>query len=245
MRNTWGVYLIDRASGQPVWTLGGKHSSFPLGRRTRFAWQHDARTVASVGAAGGQAVELTLFNDNCCADGSLAGRPSKGMILRLNPVTHRAGLVVAYRHSPPLVVPGFGSLQPLPAGRVLIDWGGAYLSEYTRSGRKLLDVRWPGVDRSYRALYTDGWAGTPYYPPAGAVRQVHGRTIVYASWNGATQVARWEVRAGNNTSSLRRVGGRARTGFETKIALRRRYRVYEVRAVNAHGSVLRTSAPFR
>lgn len=245
MRNTWSVYLIDRSTGRTVWTLGGRASSFPLERSTRFAWQHDARIVTSgLRARGGPGQELTLFDDNCCALGDFAGRPSRGMIIRVDPTTHRATLVAAYRHSPPLVVSSLGSMQLLPGGNVLIDWGGEYVSEYSKSGQKLLDVQWPGVDRTYRARYTDNWVGTPYYPPVGAVRQVRGRTVVYASWNGATQVARWEVRAGESAGALRRVRGHVRTGFETAIALNQRYRVYEVQAVDGRGRVLRTSAPF-
>ena len=30
MRNTWAAYQIDTATGQIIWTLGGKHSSFRL-----------------------------------------------------------------------------------------------------------------------------------------------------------------------------------------------------------------------
>lgn len=245
MRNTWAVYLIDRATGQPMWTLGGKATSFRLGRGTRFAWQHDARLAGSGSESGtGRPEELTLFNDNCCRPGNLGGRPSEGMILRLSPSTHRVKLVAAYRHNPPLVVGSFGSLQLLPAGKVLIDWGGPYFSEYTRSGKKLLDARWPGIDRSYRTLYTHTWVGTPYYPPSGVVRPAHGRTVVYASWNGGTRVARWVVLAGTSRHALRRVGGHRRTGFETAIRLKRGYRVYEVRALDARGHTLRTSPPF-
>ena len=31
MRNTWGAYLVDSASGRIIWTLGGKNSSFKFG----------------------------------------------------------------------------------------------------------------------------------------------------------------------------------------------------------------------
>ena len=42
-RNTWGIYKIDRGSGDVVWRLGGKRSDFAMGPGTTFAWQHDAR----------------------------------------------------------------------------------------------------------------------------------------------------------------------------------------------------------
>lgn len=239
MRNTSSIYLLDRAGGRIVWTLGGKHSSFKQGRHAHFAWQHDTRLVSR-----GASQQLTLFNDNCCGDNNQpAGRQSLGMIISLSTRTHRSELVAAYHHRPPLIIGSCGSLQLLSGGNVLVGWSN-YLSEYSRSGKQLLDARWPGLDRGYRARYTDTWVGKPYYPPSGAVRQLHGRTVVYASWNGATQVSRWAVLAGGSTQALRRVGTQARTGFETHLILNRRYRVYEVQALDARGRVLRTSRPF-
>ena len=44
-RNTWAVYDIDARSGQILWRLGGKHSTFALGAGTETAWQHDAREL--------------------------------------------------------------------------------------------------------------------------------------------------------------------------------------------------------
>jgi hypothetical protein len=40
---------------------------------------------------------------------------------------------------------------------------------------------------------------------------------VYASWNGATQVAGWRVLAGASATRLRAVAEGPRTGFETAI----------------------------
>jgi arylsulfotransferase ASST len=42
-RNTWGVYKIDPRTSEVLWRLGGKRSSFEMGKGTVFAWQHDAR----------------------------------------------------------------------------------------------------------------------------------------------------------------------------------------------------------
>ena len=45
-RNTWAAYDVDGASGQVLWSLGGKQSSFAMGPRAAPAWQHDAREGA-------------------------------------------------------------------------------------------------------------------------------------------------------------------------------------------------------
>ena len=70
-----------------------------------------------------------------------------------------------------------GSMQLLPGGNALVGWGNQpAFSEYSKSGRQLLDVKFPGKDLSYRALFTSNWVGTPSYPPSGAVRASRGRT---------------------------------------------------------------------
>jgi hypothetical protein len=236
MRNTWAVYLIDPITDRTLWTLGGKRSTFKLPPDARFAWQHDARLVGPRQGGQGADVELTLFDDN-----SSRG-PAKGMILRLNTVTRRATLVHAYPHHPPYTAQVLGSMQLLPNGNALVDWGAPdpYFTEFSSSGKQLLNVVWPLREQSYRTLFTNSWVGTPYYPPSGAVR---GKTI-YASWNGATRVSSWEVMAGPSISNLRVVASHARTGFETAITLSQTHRVYQIRALTATGKLLRASRTF-
>lgn len=237
MRNTWSVYLIDPASNRIIWTLGGKDSTFKLGAGVPFSWQHDARLVDPAVGGMGSDVELTLFNDN---NGGRGEKPSAGMVLSLNTIARKAALVRAYRHHPPLTAQVLGSMQLLPDGNALVGWGSEpYFSEYSPSGKELLDARWSSFG-SYRVLFTDTWVGTPGYPPRGAVR---GKTI-YASWNGATEVAKWEVLAGSSASHLKAVASHARNGFETAIKLNRNYSAYEVRALTSTGRALGTSKAF-
>ena len=238
MRNTWAVYLIDPAANRIVWALGGKASTFKLASGASFAWQHDARLVDPAQGGEGSNVELTLFNDD---NGGATANPSEGMVLSLDTTARSATLVDAYRHQPPLSAGILGSMQLLPNGNALVGWGSApFFSEYSKSGAELLDVRWPGVDRSYRALFTNTWVGKPDYPPNGAVR---GDTV-YASWNGATQVASWEVLAGSSAAVLKVVATQARSGFETAIELGKTYGAYEVRALGSGGRTLGTSKAF-
>jgi hypothetical protein len=236
MRNTWSVYLINPVRRRILWTLGGKDSTFHVPADARFAWQHDARLIHPSGGGQGPDVELTLFDNN-----SYRG-PARGLVLRLNTATRRASLVAAYAHHPPYRADFLGSMQVLPNGNALVGWGSPapYFTEFSRGGSELLNVGWPHYGQSYRTLFTDTWVGRPYYPPSGALR---GGTV-YASWNGATQVARWEVLAGAAARSLSVVASQARAGFETAIRLSRTYAVYEVRALSAAGAPLRTSQPF-
>jgi hypothetical protein len=236
MRNTWSLYLVNPVRNRILWTLGGRASTFHVSQVAHFAWQHDAQLVHPGDDGRGRNVELTLFDDNTSRG------PARGVILRLNTISHRASLVAAYPHHPSYYAQFLGSMQLLPSGNTLVDWGSpdAYFTEFSAAGKELLNVTWPLGQQSYRTLLTDRWVGTPYYPPSGAVR---GETV-YASWNGATEVSRWDVLAGSSASTLSVVASQARDGFETALKLSQTYRVYEVRALDAAGKVLGTSRSF-
>ncbi len=242
LRNTWAVYLVDIKSGDIVWTLGGKDSSFSMPSTARFEWQHDA-TLSRAGI-------LTVFDDNCCAimsNGTFGqpGGPAHGLVLELDTKKDTATLVHQYLHGTGFDVAFTGSTQLLPDGNVLVGWGSQpYFSEYQKGGHMVLNAAFPGKDLSYRALFTDTWTGKPDTPPSGAARKAHGRTTVYASWNGATGVAAWRVLAGRSKAHLRPVAKRADSGFETAIHLQHSYKVFEVQALSRTGRVLGTSEAF-
>ena len=85
----------------------------------------------------------------------------------------------------------------------------------------------------------------PVNPPAAGVQQTDGKTTVYASWNGATDVAAWRVLAGASTGQLHQVTAAPKSGFETAIAVPGSYAVFEVQALDADGKVIGTSASAR
>lgn len=95
---------------------------------------------------------------------------------------------------------------------------------------------------TYRAFRAP-WTGTPFYRPAVASVKDKGHLVtVYASWNGDTQVASWQVLAGSSASSMHRVGRPvSKSGFETKITVSTTARLVAVQARNASGKVLATS----
>ena len=241
MRDTWAAYLVNIATGKIEWTLGGRRSNFTFGPGAAFSWQHDVRL-----AAGG---EVTMFDDHCCqltGGGTYvpATGPSRGLILKLDTQTHRATLVAQYGSSRQLNSDYMGDVQPLANGNVFVGWGSSqYMSEYSRSGKLLLDAYYPGADLSYRAS-VEPWIGLPLDPPAGAARRDAGRTTVYASWNGATQLTAWTVLAGPTTSRLVAVAHAARSGFETRIHVAGAHAIYELQALDADGHVIGTSRPF-
>jgi EmrB/QacA subfamily drug resistance transporter len=242
MRDTWGAYMVNIASGRIEWTLGGKHSSFRLGRGAGFEWQHDVKL--------GPDSTVSVYDDHCCqltGGGSYVSPtgPSRGLVLRLNQQARSASLVSEYTRGRGFDAAYMGDTQPLPGGNVMVGWGSEpYFSEFNRSGRLLLDAQFPGANLSYRTTL-EQWVGEPLTSPAGAaVRAGNGRTTVYASWNGATEVASWRVMAGPAATRLSTVASTARSGFETAIPLPQSYKSFKVQALAADGRVLGASQAF-
>jgi hypothetical protein len=165
-------------------------------------------------------------------------------VLKLNLAGHTAALHAQYSHGAKFNAGFLGDMQLLPGGNVLVGWGSRpYFSEYTASGKLLLDGVLPGPDLTYRA-YKSSWVGTPFFPPSGAARNNHGKSTVYASWDGATRVAGWRVLAGSSARRLASVATKAKSGFETTISLSHTYRSFKVQALDAKRHVLGTSHSF-
>jgi EmrB/QacA subfamily drug resistance transporter len=237
MRDTWAAYLVDRASSNIRWTLGGDHSSFTFAPDAAFEWQHDVSLTGS---------EVTLFDDACC---EIAGvdtyltpeGPSRGVVLHVDQGAKHVTLVRQYMHGDDFEAAYMGSVQTLPNGNTFVGWGAQpYFSEYSKSGKLLLDAAFPAPDLSYRARRQQ-WSATPSNPPLAAVATADGKTTVYASWNGATSVAAWRVLAGATAAALSPVTAAPRAGFETAIPTPGGNAFYEVQALDADGKVIGTS----
>jgi hypothetical protein len=64
----------------------------------------------------------------------------------------------------------------------------------------------------------------------------------YASWNGATEVASWEVVGGSSSAALHPLLRAPRSGFETALSVASAPAVIAVRALDRSGHVLGTSS---
>jgi EmrB/QacA subfamily drug resistance transporter len=241
MRNTWGAYLVDIDTGRIEWILGGKRSSFKFGPGAAFQWQHDARLK--------NGSTVSMFDDHCCqltgggTSVPATGR-SRGLVLKLDQSAHTATLVAQYSGDGKFKSEYMGNTEPLPNGNVFVGWGSEpSFSEYSRSGKLLFGGELPGPDLTYRATL-EQWVGEPLSSPAGEALQTGGKTTVYASWNGATQVVSWRVLAGPGTGKLSVVATTTKSGFETAIPMSRSYKSFKIEALTADGRVLGASRIF-
>ncbi len=234
-RNTSAVYKVHRRTGQVIWRLGGKRSDFALETGLGFAYQHDARRHSDG--------TITVF-DNAASLPTESGVASRPLRIRLDEVAKTASLARDYPPPETRTAWAMGNAQQVSDGGLFVGWGTfPGFSEIGPDGILRFDGRFVGGSVSYRCR-RQPWVGRPATRPTlAAVKGTKGSTVVYASWNGATEVARWQLRAGSSKSDLRPGRLVARRGFETAIALPSRPRYVAVVALDRRGSVLGTSRP--
>ena len=239
VRNTSSISAVNPRTGDVLWTLGGKHSSFKVTAGSQPAFQHDATAqpdgTLTVFDNGGENLEQFTGPARLEPD-------SRALQLALNTRTMTATVVHAYHHRPPLASDYEGDVQVLADGNALVGWGQQpYFSEYTASGRQDFDAHFINAGTTYRA-YRFIWQGFPLTGPD--VAAASGRTgeMVYASWNGATDVQAWRVLVGYSRARLRPVTVARREGFETTIRVPGSYRYVAVQALASDRAVLGASA---
>ena len=150
-RRAW-VYKVNRHTGNIMWVLGGKHSTFRpraapgqvLDRAGEiFAYQHDPEAIGND--------EYTLFDDE--SDGGAGLLPySRVVTVRLNLTTKVATLVRSVKQPEGLLATEEGNAQTTRNGDLFVGWGAVpYISEFSPTGQLLFNAQLPGVDITYRA----------------------------------------------------------------------------------------------
>jgi hypothetical protein len=224
-RDTSAVYDLDAATGQINWRLGGHGSSFSIGPGASMAFQHDARQLGPD--------TYSVFNNN---DGGHAD----GLVVSIDPMTASASLVAAIAPSKPLSTVSEGSLQRLTDGDWWLGWGAnPTMTEFSPSGALLYEAHTPPSSASYRTLRF-AWSAQPRTSPALAITRhgASGALRLYASWNGATDVASWRILAGSAPDALAAVSRAPSAGFETALAAPAKAAYVAVEALAANGHVL-------
>ena len=227
-RNTWTTYKVDHRTGDVLWRLGGKNTSFALGDGVAFAWQHDPEPV--------DRSTLRIF-DNEAAPAVLP--TSRVIWVERDPRRHTAALVRTIVHPDGLSAGSQGNSQALERGHTFVGWGATgRVSEFDAAGNLLFDASVPASWDTYRA-YRNEWHATPDAAPlATATRNADGTITVHAIWNGATEVTRWIVVGGERAPALWPLGTADWNGLDTSITIRSDARNVAVVAQDARGRLL-------
>lgn len=232
-RNVHAIYKVSRRTGAIIWRLGGRRSDFRFGPGAQFAYQHDVHRRADG--------TISLFDNEATPP---TAPQSRGIVLRLDRRRRTATLVRAYTHPDHLLAGAEGNVQELPNGDVFMSWGPEeHVSEFSAGGRLLFDLQLPAGADSYQA-FRYPWVGEPLDRPALAARRTGADALTaWASWNGATAVGGWQLLAGEDPNALEPIGAPVpRRDFETTLQARTTARYVAVRALDATGAVIATSA---
>lgn len=229
-RATHTVYKVDRKTGAIIWRLGGKKSSFRMGRRTRTRWQHDAHRQADG--------TITVFDNN--ADEPTPNRETRGLQLKVDETAKTVTRVRQWTNPKAQLSPSQGNVQVLGNGDVFMGWGGTAtnVTEFSKGGSVRFEASFTNHSvESYRG-YRAPWTGVPTTSPAAVARRSGKSTAVRVSWNGATTVASWRVLGGATAATVTPRQTVARSGFETLLRYGARDAVVTVEALDASGAVI-------
>jgi hypothetical protein len=168
---------------------------------------------------------------------------SRGLVIALDMEEMTATLAREYLHPAEILAGSQGNMQLLPNGNVLLGWGNQpFVSEFAADGTLLFDARLPGEQHSYRTQRFE-WTGRPKDAPHILVEPgSDGEATVFASWNGATEVAAWRVLGGDTEDAPEPLAEPTpRTGFETEIPVPVTARFWAAEALDGDGQTLGAS----
>jgi hypothetical protein len=238
-RNTCALYDVNLKTGAFNWQLGGPHSTFKLGPGARTWFQHDAEF---------QEGDLISAFDNGATP--VKEKQSRAVLLKVDYAHRTVALAKAFTNpTKTLSAAAQGNTLALPGGDWLMGYGNLpNFTEFNSNGSVLLDGTLGRGVQNFRT-YLSPWSGHPSEPPAIAARPTGASVTVYTSWNGATEVASWQILVGNSPSSLTPATTVPKSGFESSATLTLPVSVsatstyVESQALNSNGAVLASSAP--
>ena len=212
-RNLSEITKINLQTGAVIWRLGGKANTLAFLNSQPFAFQHDIRQLPNG--------DLTVFDNHGTTQDPAQ---SQGIEYKVDEVKKTVTAVWSLAHTPPVFATFMGNTQRLADGNTFLSWGApstapgfayASMTEVTPDNRVLFDLAFDQPYVSYRA-FRFAWQGFPDTQPALASKvDGQGLTLGY-SWNGATEVAAYQVFGGNSSQALSLIEEKAKTDFETQ-----------------------------
>lgn len=227
-RDCCALYKVNGTSGDIIWKLGGKNSSFDLHDEFDFCFQHHARFVDT--SADGFVQTISFYDNSAHGTENAGGHEvhtnthSSGKVVQVDTSTMKAKLLHQYDPPDTLLSKSQGSTQLLPNGNVIVNWGSeGAVTEYLADGTPIFHAYMDsgslgrGVE-NYRGFKYE-WHGYPNEAPAIVALQSDANTEIYISWNGDTETKTWRFFSTQADGSRTLLGEAARSGFETKFTV--------------------------
>lgn len=212
-RNLNEITKINLQTGEVMWRLGGKANMFTFVNSQAFAYQHDVRQLSNG--------DITVF-DNQGTQQNTA--PSGGIEYKVDEANKTVTQVWGFTHAPPVFTTFMGNVQRLADGNTVLGWGAPSqatgysffsMTEVNPQNQTIFELIFDQPYDSYRA-FRFPWQGSPSAPPDLAYK-MDGNTLTLGySWNGATEVASYEVFGGNSPQLLHIMDRELKTDFETQ-----------------------------
>lgn len=237
------IYKISGKDGSILWRLGGRNSSFDL-QTFHFSYQHDARILEE-----NSTTTVLSFLDNASNGNSNSSTSSSGLVVSLNTVEMTATLLHRYSRPDGHLSDLRGNVQTLENGNTFICWSAnGYFSEFLPNGDLALDARFATPRFTTYRAFKFNFTATPTEPPV-IKAFAYGEDVktsvlvIYASWNGATEVDSWKYYGANSRETkYKLLGSVQRSGFETTLMVSGYAGLAYAEAVAANGTVLGRSS---
>lgn len=236
-RHTSTIYKISGKDGSILWRLGGTISDFTL-EGFNMSSQHDARWDTSDDTA----TRLTFLNNHSGRRVTTATTSSAVEVV-LNMTTMTARLARQWDRPDGQLTDLRGNAQRLDNGHMFVGWSeNSYITEFTDDGDVVMEAQMASHRFSTYRTYKFNFTATPSEPIAVrafvyGVRPETSTTVVYVSWNGATEVVQWRFWA-SASDGLETVGVTARTGFETMFMANGAFHEIKAEALDINGNSL-------
>lgn len=148
-RHLNAVYKIDRQTGNIIWQLGGKNSSFSFPNDPGFSGQHDIRRLPNG--------NVSLFDN---ANMAPPPRISRAVEYTLDTLNWTAVKVWEYKYTPPFFSPAMGNHQTTADRQHLIHYGLNYRPSPTfvrtdDQGNRISELFLADTFMSYRSFLFD------------------------------------------------------------------------------------------
>jgi hypothetical protein len=226
-RDTSTVYKLNRQTGAVIWRLGGKKSDFDLGPGVRFWYQHNPVPDELLSHT------IRIFDNE--SNGTPILPFSRVIWVQIDLLAKTATLLRSFHHPDDLSAASQGNSQALANADTFVGWGSTgRFSEFDPDNKLVFDANVPAKYDTYRA-YRFVWHGTPGTGPTATANLSNGTTVVDAIWNGATDVAKWEVLDTSSKGGDKVVGSANWNGLDTTISVDESLTSIRVVALDDHG----------